>query len=146
MKLLLLAVATSAASAAEPPYYIGCFHDENWATVRDLPHFYCSNGPATPAAGNCNDDPSTPTGSGWAGHSAMTPSLCSTLCAGFKFFGTQAGSQCLCGNDYGNQGGKAPDSDCNTPCTGDSSSTMCGAPAGAPARNSIYAQPQVLQV
>eukprot|EP00747_Dinoflagellata_sp_TGD_P003024 gnl/TRDRNA2_/TRDRNA2_106637_c0_seq1.p1 gnl/TRDRNA2_/TRDRNA2_106637_c0~~gnl/TRDRNA2_/TRDRNA2_106637_c0_seq1.p1 ORF type:complete len:203 (+),score=38.69 gnl/TRDRNA2_/TRDRNA2_106637_c0_seq1:350-958(+) len=74
--------------------------------------------------------------SGWAGGDAMTPSLCSALCTGFKFFGVQFGYNCFCGDDYGNQGGKAPESDCGSPCTGDSS-IMCGGSS----RNSIYAQP-----
>ena len=64
----------------------------------------------------------------------MTPHLCNGLCRGFYFFGVQANKECFCGNDYGNQGGKAPDGECNTPCNGDSS-VMCGGIN----RNSIYA-------
>jgi hypothetical protein len=60
----------------------------------------------------------------------MTPEFCSGLCKGFKFFGVQTNG-CFCGDDYGNQGGKTPESDCNAP------SIMCGADY----RNSIYAQP-----
>jgi hypothetical protein len=54
----------------------------------------------------------------------MTPEFCSGLCKGFKFFGVQ-GIACFCGNDYGHQGGKTPESGCNTPCRGDAS-IMCG--------------------
>jgi hypothetical protein len=70
------------------------------------------------------------------GEDVMTPALCSAICTGFKFFGVQDTNNCFCGNDYGNQGGKAPEDDCDSPCSGDSSA-MCGGPF----RNSIYAQP-----
>jgi hypothetical protein len=70
---------------------------------------------------------------------SMTPTACSSLCTSFKFFGVQDGWGCFCGDDYGNQGGKAPDGDCNTQCTGDRS-IMCGAPF----RNSVYAQPSTV--
>jgi hypothetical protein len=66
----------------------------------------------------------------------MTPKFCSGLCKGFKFFGVQDGWACFCGDDYGNQGGKTPESECNVPCRGDAS-IMCGGGY----RNSIYAQP-----
>jgi hypothetical protein len=64
----------------------------------------------------------------------MRPELCNDLCRGFHFFGVQFGYECFCGDDYGNQGGKAPENQCDLPCHGDSS-IMCG---GAN-HNSIYA-------
>eukprot|EP00966_Prymnesium_polylepis_P268020 6191822-Prymnesium_polylepis.1 len=64
----------------------------------------------------------------------MTPTLCSTLCTGFKFIGVQNGYQCFCGNDYGNAGGKDSETACSSPCSGNQS-IMCGAPV----HNSIYA-------
>jgi hypothetical protein len=67
----------------------------------------------------------------------MTPQLCNDMCQDFRFFGVQDHYQCFCGNDYGNQGGKAPESECNYPCTGVvwSSAVMCGGNL----HNSIYA-------
>jgi hypothetical protein len=72
----------------------------------------------------------------YSNQALLTPQICSALCHGFKFFGLQDGYGCYCGNDYGNQGGKVPETDCDMPCNGDSS-TMCGGES----RNSIYAQP-----
>jgi hypothetical protein len=65
----------------------------------------------------------------------MTPSVCSGQCAGFKFFGVQAGWSCFCGDTYGSTG-KAPESECNSPCRGNSA-LLCGGGF----RNGIFAQP-----
>jgi hypothetical protein len=62
----------------------------------------------------------------------MTATICNGMCQGFKYFGLQAGGECYCGNDYGN--GKAPETECNSPCTG-ASGEICGGNL----RNSIYA-------
>jgi hypothetical protein len=134
--LTIFALAVACASA-ENATYIGCYTDQNAATcgTRDLPTFFCSNGKS--GAGCCAGDPGLPAGAAEAaGVKAMTLTTCSSLCRGFKFFGVQDGGWCFCGNDYGNQGGKAPESDCNQPCSGDSS-TMCGGGG----HNSVYAQP-----
>jgi hypothetical protein len=131
---LFIALAIGCASA-ENATYIGCYKD-NGPPTRDLPVFFCSNGNDNPAGPGyyCADDPSgiTP----YAGKKDMTTLVCSALCKEFKFFGLQDGGECYCGNDYGNQGGKAPESDCNMICSG-SPIEICGDGA----RNSIYAQP-----
>ena len=134
MKLFLSLAAWGVASAGLP-LYIGCYYDCVGCTrsTRDLPIFFCSNG-RSEDGGQCQGDSSVPYQNGFAGVSKMTPGLCSDLCQGFHFFGVQNGYGCFCGNDYGNQGGKAPESECNTPCYGDGA-IMCGANR----HNSIYA-------
>ena len=143
MKLSLklsLSLAALGVAAAGAPLYIGCYMDcssgqhECNEGYRDLPTFFCSNG-RTPEGGHCAVDPDLPAGASWyAGGNKMTPSLCNDMCQGFHFFGVQYYNECFCGNDYGNQGGKAPESECNTPCKGDPS-IMCGGGA----HSSIYA-------
>jgi hypothetical protein len=81
---------------------------------------------------DCNND-SRNVCSVWANGCDMTPTACAAQCTCFKFFGVQNGDNCFYGGDYGNQGGKAPESDCNAPCTGDHSIV-----GGGPSRNSIY--------
>ena len=63
----------------------------------------------------------------------MTPTLCSTLCTGFKFLGVQNHRECYCGNDYGNAGGKDTETACSRPCDGNKSITC-----GGGNHNSIY--------
>jgi hypothetical protein len=133
---LFIALAiTIGCTSAENATYIGCYVDCNGdcsvATDRDLPVYFCSNGKF---GADCASDPSL--SDSHAGANVMTPQFCSGLCNGFKFFGIQYGAQCFCGNDYGNQGGKSPESDCSVPCPGDTSLSCGGAE-----RNSIYAQP-----
>jgi hypothetical protein len=136
MKCVAVVVLLVAGVAADGPVYIGCYRDNAGLKGRDLPVFFCSNG-TDPVSGGCAADSRLPAGtSSAADYNSMTPAVCSTLCFGFKFFGVQFGGGCFCGNDYGNQGGKAPDSDCDTACGGDPS-IKCG---GA-YKNSIYAQP-----
>jgi hypothetical protein len=136
MKCLALVVfiAGCVDATGDAPFYIGCFRDCNDEggcpnDNRDLTQVISSCESAKP--GDANQ-----TNCGYGGSSVQTPALCSALCTGFKFFGVQNGEECHCGNDYGNQGGKAPDNDCGTSCNGDSS-IMCGGSV----RNSIYAQP-----
>ena len=79
-----------------------------------------------------------------------TVEMCANLCAGYVYFGVQAGFACFCDNanamsatpvtpDVATQigaqasGALAPESECNTACPGDAS-TMCGGSW----RNSIY--------
>jgi hypothetical protein len=145
MKLLALALtaallpacladvsANSTKLGADAPVYIGCYKDTNFP--RDLPVFFCSNGSD---GWVCNDDSRKKCGLGyWAGACDMTPVACAAQCTGFKFFGVQDGFSCFCGDDYGKKYGPAPESDCNVPCTGDSS-IMCGGGR----RNSIYTIP-----
>ena len=129
---IFIAIAIGCASA-ENATYVGCYKDEG-KIERDLPFFYCSNGKQ---GGICAADPGiADPKQWWAMSSVMTVATCSGMCKGFKFFGVQDGYSCFCGNSYGIQGGKAPESDCNVPCTGNPIE-MCGAGY----RNSIYAQP-----
>jgi hypothetical protein len=129
---LFIAIAIGCASA-ENATYIGCFADCGdvgggcTQANRDLPTFFCSNGRSdVPYGYGCTPDPSIPAGGGyWAMGSAMTVATCSAMCRGFKFFGIQLTNQCFCGNDYGNQGGKKPESDCDSTCTG-SPIEICG--------------------
>jgi hypothetical protein len=136
---LVALVASGVADAAGPfptyiganePVYIGCDRDSTEASNRDL-NITFSRGSELDGGDFSPIQPLT-----FPGADVMTPALCSAICTGFKFFGVQDGSNCFCGNDYGNQGGKAPEGDCDSPCPGDSSA-MCGGPF----RNSIYAQP-----
>jgi hypothetical protein len=111
--------ANSTTLGAGAPVYIACYKDGG---PRDLPVWFCSNGTN---GRDCYDDSRKKCGVGhWAGACDMTPVACAAQCAGFKFFGVQAGYACFCGDDYGKHG-PAPESDCNMPCTGDGS-IMCG--------------------
>ena len=132
LALALLVTAPTAAVAASNPYpvYLGCYVDGGPGN-RDLPIFFCRSD-----AGFTKYDCGDGFSEAWAGGGRMTPQLCSTLCGSdYKYFGVQWTYECFCGNAYGSLG-NATDSDCNTPCSGDSS-TMCGGEN----RNSIYAQP-----
>jgi hypothetical protein len=134
----LVAVLVAGVADAGGPVYIGCYADscdssKGGELQRDLPTFSCSviQGVYNYTTCGCN-------GAAWAAEKAMTPTICSAICYGFKFFGLQGDShhvECFCGNDYGTYG-KVSESECSSPCTGDPS-IMCGAPD----RNSIYAQP-----
>ena len=125
---IALAIAIGCASA-ENATYIGCYDDTTGG--RDLPVFFCSNGKD---GRECAVDPDV--AHPYAGSAAMSATVCSVLCKGFKYFGLQFGRECFCGNDYGNNGGKMPENSCDQPCSGDPS-TICGAAN----QNSIYAQP-----
>jgi len=124
------------------PQLLGCFYDcapggygPCSTATRDLPFQYCTAG-VNDSAGDCNLDPRVPSfqqGHSQAASRVMTPQICSAICSWSKFFGLQNGHACFCGNSYGNQGGQAPDDDCNLPCSGDPNS-ICGGPC----RNSIY--------
>jgi hypothetical protein len=135
--IAIVTIVLVGAVVAKDPVYIGCYHDCGRGCsqfTRNLPTYYCENDKRI--SGGCGAEPNDPPyASAWAGGDAMTPQLCSSICSGFKFFGVQAGSQCFCGNDYGNQGGKAPDSECTKQCTGNTT-LVCGGPS----RNSVYAQ------
>jgi hypothetical protein len=140
----VIAGTTSGMVVANGPKYIGCYQDRDFyhPGPRDLPVFFCSNGTDE---GSCLNDTRVkgPIVHGnnygaFAGSLVMTPAVCSALCTGFKYFGVQFSFACFCGDEYG-QYGKLDESDCNSPCRGDSS-TMCGGHV----INSIYAQPSTV--
>ena len=58
----------------------------------------------------------------------LTPQSCAALCddKGYIISGTEYSQQCFCGNSILNGGAKTADSDCSSPCTGDSTQ-KCGA-------------------
>ncbi|XP_076814314.1 intelectin-1a-like isoform X2 [Clavelina lepadiformis] len=86
--------------------YVGCYID---GSNRDLPFIFW-------------DSPN------------MYAEICINHCLkyGYRYAGTQFYDECWCGNQYGSLG-KAAESDCNAPCTGNAKE-MCG---GAN-RNSVY--------
>ncbi|CAH1776614.1 unnamed protein product [Owenia fusiformis] len=85
--------------------YIGCYKDGTHSNPRDL---------------------SYPVNGGSAFIRYMTPIMCNERCRnlGYKFAGSQHKTQCFCGNSFGRYG-KAPESECSQPCSGDSTQT-CG--------------------
>ncbi|KAM5350412.1 hypothetical protein ACJ41O_006917 [Fusarium nematophilum] len=58
-----------------------------------------------------------------------TNEKCQAACldAGYKYAGTEFGSQCFCGNSIDNAGGPIAQSTCNKACAGDSAAS-CGGP------------------
>lgn len=57
--------------------------------------------------------------------SSMTVESCAAFCSRYQYFGVEYGDECYCSNT--NQGAPtAPDSDCSSPCAGNSAET-CGA-------------------
>ncbi|KAJ9157373.1 Glyoxal oxidase-like protein [Pleurostoma richardsiae] len=78
----------------------------------------------------------------------LTQQSCAQLCQtqGYTISGTEYAQQCFCGNQIVNGGEQSAESDCNTPCSGDSTE-MCGGGGrlsiysdGAP---TVYAPPTV---
>jgi hypothetical protein len=139
--IVLVAMLITGVAAAESPFpvYIGCYLDcdsgDSCPGNRDFSNNFC-NCPTNNATACSDPSDAGICLFGSVGAAVMTPHLCSVICTGYKFFGLQE-NQCFCGNEYGNQGGKASsDSECDYPCPGDNS-TMCGASH----HNSIYAQP-----
>ncbi|KAM0335804.1 hypothetical protein ACHAQA_000854 [Verticillium albo-atrum] len=58
---------------------------------------------------------------------SMTLATCAAFCSGFRYFGTEYGAECYCGNSLHPSSSAAPLDDCAMPCAGDSS-THCGGP------------------
>ncbi|KAG7108844.1 WSC domain-containing protein like [Verticillium longisporum] len=56
----------------------------------------------------------------------MTLETCQTFCTGFKYFGTEYGRECFCGNTFAAGSQTAPESDCSMRCSG-SPQQYCGA-------------------
>lgn len=67
----------------------------------------------------------------------LTQQSCAALCkaAGYTISGTEWAQQCFCGNQIVNGGVKTTETECNTPCSGNSAE-MCGAGG----RMTIYSQ------
>ena len=57
---------------------------------------------------------------------SMTNEYCSERCSGFKYFGTEYGQECYCGNSFNTGSVPAPAADCSFPCPGDANE-FCGA-------------------
>ncbi len=55
----------------------------------------------------------------------MTLAACAAICADYKFFGVEYGSQCFCSMTLDVSGTKAPESECAMPCGGDET-LLCG--------------------
>ncbi|KAI1352516.1 heme peroxidase [Xylaria sp. FL0043] len=56
----------------------------------------------------------------------MTLDACATFCEGWTYFGTEYGSECYCGNDFGEGSVAASSSQCSMACSGDATQ-LCGA-------------------
>jgi len=146
---LLLAVAVATADVPQQNVssigkmyrYIGCYADTQ--SQRDLPVWFCSNGGGADPNGGCGSDPNAPGYSAWAGGAAMTPTVCSVLCSGQKYFGIEVGYQCYCGNVLGKEATEVNEKECNSRCTGEQNlDSNCGGLVGSPGsykgRISVY--------
>lgn len=56
----------------------------------------------------------------------MTGARCAQNCAGYRYFGTEYGRECYCGNTAPSAAAKAADGDCSLPCAGNDDE-LCGA-------------------
>lgn len=56
----------------------------------------------------------------------MTLESCADFCSGHKYFGTEYGGECYCGNDLDPSSDSADQTDCSMRCTGDETE-LCGA-------------------
>ena len=120
--LLCCAVLRCALSAEFGP--IGCYVDGN-GTFRDL-NGLAGRSSIGSYSVNTNDKGVI--------MNSMTLQLCSSICSigSFVYFGVQFGTNCFCGNSYGNKGVAAA-AECDMTCAGDASQ-VCGASY----RNSVY--------
>lgn len=55
----------------------------------------------------------------------MTNDACKSLCSGYRYYGTEYGSECYCGTRLDNGPEQVPNSACDAPCAGDSQQ-ICG--------------------
>ncbi|KAJ0324077.1 hypothetical protein Brms1b_001324 [Colletotrichum noveboracense] len=62
----------------------------------------------------------------YASHDNMTLEICAAFCSGYKYFGTEYGGECYCGNFLASSSSSAPLSDCSMTCTGNQYE-YCGA-------------------
>ncbi|KAH7318630.1 carboxy terminal WSC domain-containing protein [Stachybotrys elegans] len=58
--------------------------------------------------------------------SDMTNDMCAEFCDEYKYFGTEYGSECYCGNSLHSSSASAPQAECRMRCSGDGSQ-FCGA-------------------
>lgn len=79
--------------------YTGCFTDSVGARVLQLSHYFDSN---------------------------MTIAKCATFCSGSKYFGTQYGGECYCGDNFVNPTTNVQEKDCSFVCPGNKEE-YCGA-------------------
>ncbi|KAK5627200.1 hypothetical protein RRF57_002915 [Xylaria bambusicola] len=56
----------------------------------------------------------------------MTLDVCATFCEGFKYFGAEYGSECYCGDEFGEGSEAAPSGQCSMACAADGTQ-LCGA-------------------
>ncbi|XP_071511574.1 uncharacterized protein [Diadema antillarum] len=109
--------------------YLGCFYDDFQRDV--LPDLiFCdrSRHPYNTCQNVCNPV----LGSNYCQSGSMTIELCRDMCLdqNLRYFGLQAGTQCLCGGDFAQYDRLGQPTDmvteaCSTPCVGNSS-TFCG--------------------
>ncbi|KAJ0388108.1 hypothetical protein COL922a_000739 [Colletotrichum nupharicola] len=62
----------------------------------------------------------------YASHDNMTLENCAAFCSGYKYFGTEYGGECYCGNFLASSSSSAPLSGCSMTCTGNQYE-YCGA-------------------
>ncbi|KAM6513609.1 hypothetical protein FALCPG4_015994 [Fusarium falciforme] len=117
-----LAEVTATSSAME------AFSSSTASTSLALPS--TSGVPAGWAYRGCYIDPPGRAMAGAPGSpsSSMTPEKCIATCIanGFTVAGLEYAEECYCGNELNNAASKTAETDCNMPCSGDSTQ-MCGA-------------------
>jgi arylsulfatase A len=104
---------------------LGCYNDhkEKGKTAHNTG--LCDLNATVVASFICtNADPAQPGPLPSSLHKTMTNEVCNQFCQKYKYFGTQSGGSCHCGNSYGSMG-KAADGKCSEACAGDKTE-MCG--------------------
>ncbi|XP_072170055.1 uncharacterized protein [Diadema setosum] len=130
IQVLLSLLGIYLRSALSQEYtYLGCFYDDFQRDV--LPDLiFCdrSRHPYNTCQNVCNPV----LGSNYCQSGSMTIELCRDMCLdqNLRYFGLQAGTQCLCGGDFAQydrlgRPTDMPTEACRTPCVGNSS-TFCG--------------------
>uniref|UniRef100_A0A1I8IQU1 WSC domain-containing protein n=1 Tax=Macrostomum lignano TaxID=282301 RepID=A0A1I8IQU1_9PLAT len=120
-----LLVSGSLCQRKATPAYVGCFVDQGHAN-RDMLGLV---GIAQLGPFSISDR-----SQGLVIRSDMTVQLCYEICVygGFRYFGVQHYSNCVCDSSYGSWG-PTPESECSTSCSGNA-----GQICGGTLRNSIY--------
>ena len=114
--------------------FLGCYNDHVKTHFDAPPHLTrkggapCDLNASVNANEACtNGDPNAPGAKGPISTPPMTNEVCNQYCQKYKYFGTQNGKACHCGNSYGSMGKAKKDSACSATCEGDSTE-MCGGP------------------